>query len=145
MKMYYFKSEIATNFGDELNVWLWPKLLPSAFDGDDQSLFLGIGSILFDHFPSHQKKVVFGAGYGGYSPKPIIDGSWQFYFVRGATHSPRIRPGPSVGYRGFGDPDPLLRDACIDHTIQVFIYPTLGKFASRELGGGLSAIRYSLN
>ena len=80
--MYYCKTAYP-NFGDELNVWLWPKLLPEFFDEDERVLFLGIGSILFDFFPADRLKLVFGAGYGGYTPLPVIDDNWKIYFVRG--------------------------------------------------------------
>jgi succinoglycan biosynthesis protein ExoV len=98
MKMYYYKTP-RPNFGDELNVWLWSRLLPDFFDEDDRTLFLGIGSILFDFFPPDRRKIVFGSGYAGYTPPPIIDKSWQFYFVRGrlTTNVLGIDRGLAVG------------------------------------------------
>ena len=63
MKMFAFRGKVS-NFGDELNHWLWPKLLPANFfDDDDGKLFLGIGSILYDSHPAKSQKIVFGAGY----------------------------------------------------------------------------------
>ena len=82
MKMYYCQTS-QPNFGDALNPWMWPRLLPDLFDDNDKELFLGIGSILFDYFPASSRKVVFGAGYGGYTPAPQIDAAWKIYFVRG--------------------------------------------------------------
>ncbi len=98
MKMYYYKTS-PPNFGDELNVWLWPRLLPNFFDQDDGNLFLGIGSIIFDYFSPASKKIVFGSGYAGYTPIPKIDQSWQFYFVRGRLTADvlGIDPGLAVG------------------------------------------------
>ncbi len=82
MKMFVFKGS-APNFGDDLNRWLWPKILPGFFDEDPRDLFLGIGSILYDNHPPKARKIVFGAGYAGYTAKPKIDETWDIYFVRG--------------------------------------------------------------
>lgn len=80
--MFFFRGK-ERNFGDELNNWLLPKIFPNFFDTDDAVLFLGIGSILYDSFPTSSVKIVFGSGYGGYTPAPIIDESWRIYCVRG--------------------------------------------------------------
>lgn len=82
MKMYFYRGQ-RPNFGDELNAWLWPRLLPGFFDDDERELFIGIGSTLFDFLPRESRKIVFGAGYGGYTAVPAIDERWRFYFVRG--------------------------------------------------------------
>jgi len=82
MQLYFFRGE-APNFGDELSGWLMPRMFPGMFDEPDGRLFLGIGSILFDHHPDDLLKVVFGSGYGGYTPVPAIDERWKFYCVRG--------------------------------------------------------------
>lgn len=84
MKLVYFEGQ-APNFGDELNRYLWEKLLPPGFfDGDGAELFVGIGSILGDIYPRAVKKIVAGSGYGGYQRKPDLhDGSWDVLFVRG--------------------------------------------------------------
>src|SRR3546814_7090458 len=60
-----------------------PRILDGFFDGKDDPLFLGIGSILFDHHPAHLTKIVVGAGYGGYTAKPVLDDRWKVYAVRG--------------------------------------------------------------
>ncbi len=83
MKLYYYRGR-QPNFGDELNPWMWLQLLPNLFSEDDSSTFLGVGSILYDHFPEDTLKIVFGAGYGAYTPAPNVHtGSWDIYFVRG--------------------------------------------------------------
>jgi succinoglycan biosynthesis protein ExoV len=84
MKLTYFRGQ-RPNFGDELNPYLWPRLLPPDFlDDNENELFLGIGSILLDHLPRQPRKYVIGSGYAGYTLLPKIhDGSWDVVFVRG--------------------------------------------------------------
>jgi succinoglycan biosynthesis protein ExoV len=84
MKLTFFRGK-APNFGDELNPWMWPRLLPENFlDEDESELFVGIGSILLDTIPAAPLKHVMGSGYAGYTaPPPIHDGSWNVVFVRG--------------------------------------------------------------
>ncbi|MGR9172683.1 polysaccharide pyruvyl transferase family protein [Hyphomicrobiales bacterium] len=85
MKLIYFQG-VVPNFGDELNPYMWSKILPPGFLNEDSSeLFLGIGSILHKHgYPSEAIKHVLGSGYAGYgSPPEINDGSWNIVFVRG--------------------------------------------------------------
>lgn len=105
MKMYYFRGA-RPNFGDVLNEWLWPRLLPDFFDGDESAFFLGIGSILYDFLPRDARKVVFGAGYGGYTPVPHIDDRWAFYFVRGPLTARTLGLDPSLA---IGDAAILVR------------------------------------
>lgn len=84
MKLYYWKDPIG-NFGDDLNPWLWPRLFPKSIEHcfDEDTLFVGIGSLLNHKIPKHPaKKVVFGAGFGYGSP-PLVTDSWRFYCVRG--------------------------------------------------------------
>jgi hypothetical protein len=84
MKLTYFTGT-TPNFGDALNPWLWPRLLPAGFlDTDESELFLGIGSILWDHYPKTARKIVMGSGFGGYAAAPNVhDGTWEVAFVRG--------------------------------------------------------------
>jgi len=110
MQMYYYRGP-RPNFGDVLNEWLWPQLLPDFFDGDASALFLGIGSILYDFLPSTARKVVFGAGYGGYTAVPRIDDRWGFYFVRGPVTAQTLGLDPSLAV---GDAAILLRSCDIN-------------------------------
>jgi succinoglycan biosynthesis protein ExoV len=84
MKLTYFKGPVP-NFGDELNEYMWHKLVPHGFlDEDESELFLGIGSIIWNNLPKTSKKHVMGSGYGGYTDMPNMnDGSWNVVFVRG--------------------------------------------------------------
>lgn len=93
MKLTYFGGDgvvnfghnTTPNFGDELNPWLWKRILPPGFLDEDRSeLFVGIGSILWDHLPHDSLKHVVGSGYGGYTRPPNVhDGAWNIVFVRG--------------------------------------------------------------
>lgn len=108
MKLFFYRG-IQPNFGDELNTWMWPRLIDGFFDEDDSSIFLGIGSIIFNDFPQAQKKIVFGAGFGGYTQPPVIDENWKFYFVRGKLTAKKLGLKESLGV---GDAAILLR-SCI--------------------------------
>jgi|LakMenEpi03Aug12_release.lakeMendotaPanAssembly.Ray.scaffolds.fasta_scaffold246529_3 succinoglycan biosynthesis protein ExoV len=90
MELYYYKDQNG-NFGDDLNEWLWPKIFRSEFGDlfDNKTLFLGIGSILDEHVPKSQKKVVLGSGYA-YSLPPTIDGTWRFFSVRGPLTAQKL-------------------------------------------------------
>lgn len=81
MKLRYYKDAHG-NFGDDLNPWLWDRLIPDAFDGRDDVLFLGIGTILNGDIPAGPTKLVFGSGTG-YHSLPAVDQRWKFYCVRG--------------------------------------------------------------
>lgn len=105
MKLFYFRDVVA-NFGDELNPWLFTRLLPDFFDDDERELFLGIGSILYDNYPPESRKIVFGSGYAGYRPPPVLDDMWSPYFVRGPRSAQAI--GLDRSY-GIGDGATLLR------------------------------------
>jgi succinoglycan biosynthesis protein ExoV len=83
MKLFYFAGrDGVTNFGDELNHAVWNHFLPGAFDEDDGTQFVGIGTLLNDRLPGAPRTVVCGAGVGYYGP-PQPDGSWRIYCVRG--------------------------------------------------------------
>jgi len=81
LKLYYYRDQFG-NFGDDLNVWLWSRLLADCLDEDDSSIFVGIGTLLNERLPLQPIKYIFGAGVGhGYAP--VVDDSWNIYFVRG--------------------------------------------------------------
>lgn len=84
MKLHYFRSPHG-NFGDDLNAWLWPELLPGVWDdGSDGITFVGVGTILNTLVPQTRLKIVLGSGVG-YSPLPsnLHDGSWSVLGLRG--------------------------------------------------------------
>ena len=63
MKLFYYQDP-GGNFGDDLNAWLWPRLIPELLDGDEGSLFVGIGSILDRRIPRGAAKGSFRRGRG---------------------------------------------------------------------------------
>ncbi|MBX4991666.1 succinoglycan biosynthesis protein ExoV [Rhizobium binae] len=109
MKIFAYRGK-HENFGDELNHWLWERLLPGFFDEDENQLFLGIGSILYDHFDPQIQKIVFGSGYGGYTNPPKVDGNWTFYFVRGKKTAEVLGIDPSYAIGDSG----ILTRSCWD-------------------------------
>lgn len=98
MKLYFHKDPLG-NFGDDLNPWLFEKLLPGIFQGHcyhdpalrpepqndadaREPLFVGIGTLLNDRIPKAPLKAVFGSGTG-YGPSSTLDERWHVYCVRG--------------------------------------------------------------
>jgi succinoglycan biosynthesis protein ExoV len=83
MQLAYYKAPYG-NFGDDLNPWLWPQLFPQAFDDDQTTLFIGIGTILGKSIAaSATRRIVFGSGVRRPSTAPKLDPSWDVRFVRG--------------------------------------------------------------
>ncbi len=87
MKLHYFKDPQG-NFGDDLNPWLWERLLPGFFDDDENELFVGIGTLINHRLPTPPIKHIFGSG-AGYGTPPAVDGRFKFHAVRG-YHTARL-------------------------------------------------------
>lgn len=117
MRLYVWRGSVP-NFGDELNYLLWPRLLPGLLDDDRiddgrSALLLGIGSVLDARHTlcpgsskeTKRRKVVAGAGYGGYERPASLDGSWEIYWVRGPRTACQL--GLPTAF-GLGDPASLL-------------------------------------
>ena len=95
MKLVYYDG--IKNFGDVLNAHLFPKLFPELPWGeDDDSQFVGIGSILDSRLDCDGKTIVFGTGVRAPDNLPDFSrGKWDIAFVRGplsagATDAPYI-------------------------------------------------------
>jgi succinoglycan biosynthesis protein ExoV len=84
MKLYYYQFRKGiSNFGDNLNPWLWDRLLPNQFDHDKSTVFVGIGTLLNTGLPQAQKTVVFSSGVGYGRGLPKVEPTWKIYCVRG--------------------------------------------------------------
>jgi succinoglycan biosynthesis protein ExoV len=83
MQPYCFTEGTFTNFGDDLNRWLWPRLMPDLME-EDGTLFCGIGTILGRGLPAAKRYIVFSSGVG-YGPPPEGFGgpAWNVVCVRG--------------------------------------------------------------
>lgn len=101
MDLFYYKGG---NFGDDLNPWIWETLAPELFDGERDTLFLGIGTLINSNVPAAPLKVVFGTGVGYMSPA-TVDEKWQFSCVRGPLSAQRLGLDPSLAIT---DPAVLL-------------------------------------
>lgn len=84
MRLYYYHAPNG-NFGDDLNGWLWERLLPDQFSQASlDTVFVCIGTILDRFIPPARKTIVFGSGVG-YHPLPSTfgDAGWDIVCVRG--------------------------------------------------------------
>ena len=104
MNLYQWRGQ-HRNFGDELNSLMWPRLLPDFFDQDEDTVFLGIGSILDGRHDPGAAKIVAGAGYGGYEARAQLDGNWFVHWVRGRRTARSLNLPATMG---LGDPASLL-------------------------------------
>lgn len=84
MRFYLYRaSSFERNFGDELNTYLWPRLIhPDASHLLPDAMFYGIGTVLGSRQPVASHHIIFGAGTG-YQGLPPKQGIQKIYFVRG--------------------------------------------------------------
>lgn len=83
MRLYYYKDPQG-NFGDDLNEWLWERLLPGRLDSSSDTWLCAIGTLIGPAMPAARRWVVFSSG-AGYGPPPSdFRGSrWRIACVRG--------------------------------------------------------------
>lgn len=81
MRLLFWRGE-HPNFGDELNEWLWPRLIPGILE-KAPGIFVGIGSILDQRIPTDETVVIFGAGARSASTAAKPGKDWDIQFVRG--------------------------------------------------------------
>ena len=96
MKIFYYRRRDGQpNFGDELNLWLWPQLLPNFFDGDESTQFIGTGTLLnhrlTERTTASQRLIVFGSGVGYEQPLSNIPSHWHIICVRGPLSAGRLK------------------------------------------------------
>ncbi|MFA5631093.1 MAG: polysaccharide pyruvyl transferase family protein [Porticoccaceae bacterium] len=133
--MYFHTSQ--GNFGDELNRWLWPRIIGNCISGfghhgdtgthagePNEILFYGIGTILDDRIPRHAEKIIFGSGCGYGQRLKTIDHA-KIFFVRGKHTAQALNLPPE---KGLTDPAILLRHffpvvAGQDRTHEVSVIP----------------------
>ena len=85
VQLLYFREHALTNFGDDLNAWMWSELLPGMWDPADDVWLCGIGTILNkEMMPPGRKWIVAGSGVGyGLPPEDFGGPSWRILAVRG--------------------------------------------------------------
>lgn len=98
MKPYHWESHHG-NFGDDLNLWLWDFLLPGLRDVHEETLLVGVGTVLNPALlPSGIRKLVIGSGYGYGAPPDISDArEWDVRCVRGPKTAERLGLPPAMG------------------------------------------------
>ncbi|MFN7026832.1 MAG: polysaccharide pyruvyl transferase family protein [Pseudorhizobium sp.] len=108
MKPYHWPSHHG-NFGDDLNLWLWDALLPGLRDVREETLLVGVGTVLNPTLlPSGVHKLVIGSGYGYGHPPDIRDSrEWDVRCVRGPKTAEKL--GLSHD-KGIVDPAVLISD-----------------------------------
>ncbi|MCL6707777.1 polysaccharide pyruvyl transferase family protein [Pseudomonas sp. R2.Fl] len=98
MKPYHWESHHG-NFGDDLNLWLWDHLLPGFRDVHEQTLLVGVGTVLNPVLlPTGVHKLVVGSGYGYGTPPDTADSrEWDIRCVRGPLTAKRLGLSPAMG------------------------------------------------
>ncbi len=96
MKIFYYRRQDGQpNFGDELNTWLWPQLLPDFFDDDDSTQFIGTGTLLNHRLPERttdaQRLIIFSSGAGYEQPLSQIPPHWHIACGRGPLSANRLK------------------------------------------------------
>jgi len=91
--LHYHKDAYG-NFGDDLNPWLFARLLPDLITTHATTALVGIGTILNSTLPSGPKLIV-GSGVG-YGAPPAMDASMHVHFVRGPGTAAALGLPPSL-------------------------------------------------
>lgn len=104
MRIYHWESDHG-NFGDDLNLFLWPHFMPELIDDDPDTLLVGVGTVLSDEIPRAARHIVLGSGIGyGRLPSDLDGPAWDILAVRGPL-SARVLGRPELSA---ADPAVLL-------------------------------------
>jgi succinoglycan biosynthesis protein ExoV len=113
MKLFKYEGHVP-NFGDDLNDWLLPKLMPEVInDKPDDGLFVGIGSLIDENIPDNSRVIIFGTGYGYGKLPGSIPKSWHIYGVRGLLSVKKLGLDPEMA---IGDAAILTRTVDLPRT-----------------------------
>ena len=85
LNVFCYTDGADSNFGDDLNRWLWKRICGCDLDTDDGTLLLGIGTIISRNLiPLDKRYIVLSSGVG-YAPIPLSFGGpeWEILSVRG--------------------------------------------------------------
>lgn len=94
MKLIYAPG---ANFGDALNPYIWEKLLPGILDNNEDTAFVGFGTILNNTYlpkwtSKARQRVIFssGVGYGNGKGVPSLNDSDKIYCLRGPLSAQKL-------------------------------------------------------
>lgn len=95
MKLHYFRrKDKRFNFGDDLNEWLWPQILPNYFDDNHESVFVGMGTLINDLLPMRvsfaKQVIIFSTGVGYERPLTQVPPHWHIYCLRGPLSAQKL-------------------------------------------------------
>ena len=144
MRIFYWYSQRG-NFGDELNLWLWPRLwsehdwTPGPSEGNeeewtDETLFVGIGTVLTRMLPVRPQKIIFGAGTRAVR-QAIPDESWRIYCVRGPMTAQALGLDPKTAITDAAALTTILpfSDATMRHEFSFMPHYYTDRTAMRQL------------
>ena len=85
LKIVCYTDDEASNFGDDLNRWMWKRLLNFPLDVEDGTLLLGIGTVITRSLiPKAKRYIVLSSGVGYDAPPEDFGGpKWEILSVRG--------------------------------------------------------------
>ncbi|MBB3610093.1 polysaccharide pyruvyl transferase family protein [Rhizobium sp. BK602] len=91
MKPFHWESTHG-NFGDDLNLWLWDFLLPGLRNVHEETLLVGVGTVLNTLIlPLEGRKLVIGSGFGYGSLPDMSDRNlWDIRSVRGPLTAEKV-------------------------------------------------------